>query len=288
MESPSITNKRQTVMDNEPVMNLGGVTITTPKTRIKRFSLLLWGSSGSGKTTLASTAPGKKLWINFDNDGTDAIAYRDDIVVLDFSLEPDKVVEKFKESDPIRITRYLEENPEIETVVFDSLTTFGDKALSHGIIEARKTTKGKYATIEEPGYSGWGNKNTWTRLCVRNLLKATGKINRNIIFIAHEDKPLLDKSGGVIHISIMLGSSLNEQVPIDLSEIWNLHDDGRERKIAVRNCRLRKPLKSRMFLTNKEPEFVWRYDATTDKGEGIRDWCEQWIGNNGNKISLPK
>ena len=159
--------------------------------------------------------------------------------------------------------------------------------MNHGIVKAQGTPKGRNATIEDPGYSGYGNKNTWTRLCVSNLLKATGSCNRNIIFIAHEDKPVTNKEGIVMHISIMLGSSLNEQIPVDLSEIWNLHDTGNDRRIAVRNCRLRKPLKSRMFLTSASPEFSWTYDAEIDEGPGIKDWYEAWIDNDGKKISLP-
>lgn len=272
--------------EETPTMSLGGIEIVTPKARIKRFSLLLWGSSGSGKTTLAGTAPGQKLWINYDPDGTDAIAYRDDVHVMDFATRPTRDVELFKEDDPLRLTKFLTDHPEIETVVFDSLTTFGDKALTHGVSVAQKTNKGKYATIEDPGYSGYGNKNTWTRLLVKNLLKVTGVLNRHMIFIAHEDKPVTNKNGEVMYISIMLGSSLNEQIPIDLSEIWNLHDTGHERKIAIRNCRMRKPLKSRMFINSTDPEFEWTYNADKDEGEGIADWYEAWVANGG-KIPLP-
>lgn len=270
-----------------PMIKLGGVELQTPKSRVNRFSLLLWGSSGSGKTTLAATAPGEKLWINFDPDGTDAIAYRDDIHVMDFANEPNRSVEKFKEDDPLRITQFLVDHPKIETVVFDSLTTFGDKCLTHGITKAQGTKKGKYSTIEDPGYSGYGNKNTWTRLCVKNLLKATGQVGRNMIFIAHEDKPVQNSEGVVLYISIMLGSSLNEQIPIDLSEIWNLSDTGRERRIAVRNCRNRKPLKSRMFITSGDPEFKWNYNSDSNTGDGIATWYEAWVKQGGKKLPLP-
>ena len=269
------------------VIKLGGVEIETPQQRRKRLSLLVWGKSGSGKTTLAATAPGKKLWLNFDPDGVDVLTSRDDVELLDFAPKPDMIVEQFKEDDPLRITRYLEQHPEIETVVFDSLTTFGNKALSHGILKAQKTAKGKYATIEDPGFAGYGNKNTWTRLAIAKMLKATGTVKRNIIFIAHEDKPLLDKDGNVVSISIMLGSALNEQVPIDFGEVWNLSDTGRERRIAIRNCRFRSPVKSRIFLTNGDPEFEWTYDSIKDEGEGIADWYKEWVEGDGKKINLP-
>lgn len=269
------------------VIKLGGIEIETPQQRRKRLSLLVWGKSGSGKTTLAATAPGRKLWINFDPDGVDVLTDRDDVELLDFAPKPDMIVEQFKEDDPLRITRYLEQHPEIETVVFDSLTTFGNKALSHGILKAQKTAKGKYATIEDPGFAGYGNKNTWTRLAIAKMLKATGTVKRNIIFIAHEDKPLLDKDGNVVSISIMLGSALNEQVPIDFGEVWNLSDTGRERRIAIRNCRFRSPVKSRIFLTNGDPEFEWTYDSIKNEGEGIADWYKEWVEGDGQKINLP-
>ncbi len=274
-------------MNDKPTITLGNIELTTPQARIKRFSCLIWGSSGGGKTTLAGTAPGQKLWINFDPDGTDALVNRDDVTVMDFSTEPNSCVEKFKEDDPLRITQFLADHKEIETVVFDSLTTYGDKALTHGVIKATSTKKGRDSTLEDPGYSGYGNKNTWTRQCVKNLLKATGRVDRNMIFIAHEDKPEKNTAGEILFISIMLGSSLNEQIPVDLSEIWNLTDTGRERRIAVRNCRLRKPLKSRMFITSGSPEFIWKYNADSDAGEGIADWIGRWKENGGKKIPLP-
>ena len=275
-------------MNDKPVITLGGMELKTPAQNADRFSAMIWGSSGGGKTTLASTAPGDLLWINFDPDGTDAITNRNNILVLDYANEPDRIVEKFKEHDPLRITQFLIDRPEIKTVVFDSLTTFGNKALSHGVVKAAGTPKGRGATLEDPGYSGYGNKNTWTHLAVTRLLEATGRVGRNMIFIAHEDKPVTNSEGTVLYISIMLGSSLNEQVPVKLSEIWNLTDTGKERRISIRNCRARKPMKSRMFLSSDAPEFVWNYDAEEDKGEGIADWFDQWKANGGKKIPLPK
>jgi hypothetical protein len=215
-------------------IKIGKTEITTPSTSPKRISMLLWGPSGGGKTTLAATAPGTKLWISFDPDGTDVLSYRDDVIVMDLASSPDNIVMGFRKSD-----------------------------------------------------GGYGNKNTWTQLIVKNLLQITGRLNRHVIFIAHEDKPEKDDKGVILYISIMLGSSLNEQLPTRISEIWNLHDTGKERRIAIRACRARKPMKTRMFLTAGEPEFVWSYDADMDKGPGIADWYSQWVRNAGRKIELP-
>lgn len=278
-------------MSEETKILVGKTQLTTPSSSRKRISMMLWGPSGSGKTTLASTAPGpKKLWINFDQDGTDVLSNRDDIFLLDFANQPDNIVMQFRKADGglcLAIDKLLTEHEDIKTVVFDSLTTYGDKALQHGVVEAQGTAKGKQSTIEDPGYSGYGNKNTWTNLLVKNLLQVTGKHDRHVIFLAHEDKPERDRSGVVLYISIMLGSSLNEQLPVKLSEIWHLYDTGEERRISIRACRGRKPMKTRMFQTSGEPEFIWDYDAETLEGEGIETWFNQWLKAEGGKIPLP-
>lgn len=274
-------------MTDEVTMKLGNIEIKPAQAAVQRFSMLLWGSAGCGKTTLASTAPGKKLWINFDPDGVASIADRDDVIVADFADQPDSCVERFKEPDPYKIGKLIEEH-EIDTVVFDSMTSFGDKAMSHGVAMAKGTTKGRQSTLEDPGFAGYGNKNTWVRLCVKNMLAITAKHNANMIFIAHEDKPVTNDKGVVMFISIMLGSSLNEQIPVQISEVWGMTDTGKKRVIAIRPCRMRKPMKTRMFITNTEPEFEWKYDAETGEGDTLEGWYEQWKSNKFKKIPLPK
>mgnify|MGYP000211062726 CR=1 FL=1 len=268
-------------------MTLGNRPLTTPSTRPKRISMMLWGPSGCGKTTLASTAPGKKLWISFDPDGTDSLINRSDIIVLDLANEKDAIVEKFKVENPMSLAGFLDENTDIETIVFDSITTFGDKALRHGVVKATTTSKGKYSTLEDPGYSGYGNKNTWTRTAIKHLLRVTGEANRHLIIIAHEDKPVLNADGHAISTTIMIGSSLAQQVPIDFSEVWHMEDTGKIRRIAIRPCRLFKPMKTRMFATSGKPEFEWKYDPEEFDGDTISNWYSSWIENKGKKIELP-
>lgn len=268
-------------------MKLGNIELKSPVQLLTRMSVMLWGSSGCGKTTLASTMPGDILWINFDPDGTGVLAGLEGIHVLDFSDQPPNCVMKFRKENPLGLKEFLKEHSSVKTVVFDSLTTYGDKALYHGVIEAQGTPKGRSSTLEDPGYSGYGNKNTWTRQCVKHLLQVTSQADVNMVFIAHEDKPTTNDSGIVLYISIMLGASLNEQVPIDLSEIWHLEDTGTERRIAIRACRTRKPMKTRIFQTSGNPEFVWDYDSETGKGARMEDWYKQWIDNEGKKIPLP-
>lgn len=264
--------------------------VKSPSQTIHRISLLLWGTAGCGKTTLAATAPGKKLWIQFDPDGTTVLGGRDDILLMDLSSEPDRVILKFKEPSFFGLNKYLIEHPEIETVVFDSVTSFAEKTLTVAVEEARNTPKGRMATLEDPGYSGYGNKNTWIRLAIRKLLQVTGELNRHVIIISHEDKPTTDDKGVVQFISMMLGSSLNQQVPIHLSEIWYMSDKNGRRVISVRPFGLYRPMKTRMFLTSdvSKAQFPWTYNAETGKGEGIVDWYNAWKDNGFSKIPLPK
>jgi len=273
----------------EQRLTLGRFETKSPTSNVKRMSMLLWGRSGCGKTVFASTAPREILWISFDPDGTDSLAGQDGIHVIDMSIEPDAAIVEFKKKDPLGLKKFLYEHPEVQTVVFDSLTTYGEKALTHGVAVAQGTPKGRTSTLEDPGFAGYGNKNTWTRILVSNLLRVTGEANRHMIFIAHEDKPEKNDQGQVMFISIMLGSSLNEQVPINISEVWGMEDTGKLRRIAIRPCRQRKPMKSRMFRTGKgyDPEFEVTYDAETGEGERISDFIDAWIANDGMKIDPP-
>ncbi len=275
--------------EEKPTIKLGAVSISFPDEAPKRISLVIWGRAGSFKTTLASTAPGKKLWINFDPDGpyslTGRNAVHNDISVLDFSGEHESIVTKFKKEIPIEITSKWQE---FDTIVVDSLTTFGEIALKHGVTVAQGSAKGRLSTLEDPGYAGYGNKYTWMNLMVANFLRETKRAGKHIIFICHEDRMEKDKEGNPLYISILLGSSLVEQIPLNLSEVWHVEDTGKERRIQVRNCRMFKPMKSRMFMTDKEPEFNWKYDANKWKGEGISDWLEMWKAASGKKIPLPK
>lgn len=277
-------------------IKVGGKTIESSVQKQERLSMLLWGKSGCGKTTLAETAPGEILWINFDPDGTTSLQrheHKPAIHVLDFSTEPDRVVEQFTDIRAgimPKLGQILEEHPGIKTVVFDSLTTFGDKCLTHGVVKGLSTSKGKSEgiSIEQPGYTGYGNKNTWVNQSARAMLELTKQHNKHVILVAHEDIPTKDKNGNVVGISLMLGSSLSEQVPVRISEVWNISDTGRERRIAVRPVRMRTPMRTRMFSTDEHPEFVWKYNADTDTGMRIEDWYNEWKGQEFKKIKLPK
>jgi hypothetical protein len=268
------------------VATLGGVEVQPLSVVNRRLSMLVWGPSGAGKTTLLSTLPGKKLWINFDPDGTSTLGgEREDIVMVDYSNADISIVEKFRDADPMRIGKFIIEN-EITSIIFDSLTFFSQLALQHGVEHASRTAQHRAATLEDPGFGGYGRRRTWTTLAVQNLLRVTHRTGTHIAFTTHEDRPDKDKEGNVVAITMMLGSDLPEVSALQISEVWFMHDNGQQRKIAVRPVRARKPMKTRMFLPDK-PEFVWNYNALTGEGDTLAKMYERWEANGFNKIPTP-
>ena len=167
-------------------MEIGGVELTTPQQEGKspRLTLLLWGAPGCGKTTLAATAPKKCLWINYDDNGTRSLADFDDgdVLVLDLSGKSNEYIAiQAKKDDPYNVGKFLLANEDVKTIVVDSMTSFGERALDHAIPFGQTQVKtGEKPTIERPGLIGYGNKNAWTRLLTRNMLRVASRHKRNL------------------------------------------------------------------------------------------------------------
>jgi hypothetical protein len=268
-------------------IQLAGVTAQKGADIQHRMSVILWGQSGCGKTTLAATAPGGKLWINFDDNGTASVATRDDVTVLDLSASGDNVVTQFKDENSTAIKqldKILSDHPEFETVVVDSVTSFGEKALAYGVRDASRSG----ATLEEPGFKGFGRKNTWTLRLVKSMLRLTAKHNRNIVFILHEDVGTKDSEGNLVRITLMVGSNLAQEIPVDFSEVWHVQDTGKAHLIRVRPDGYFRPMKTRMFKTDGPVRFEWKFNPETLEGEGIADWYARWRDNGYYKIDLPQ
>lgn len=256
---------------------LGGLTAELPQ--IKRLSMLLWGPAGVGKTTLAATMPGRKVWINFDPDGTTSIAGLDNIVVFDFSGNPEKVMNAIKNDDALGLEKVIEQ---FDTLIVDSVSTLTEHTLNAGI----KLTKG--ATVERPSPGAYQARNNLAMIFINNLLKITAKHNKHLCIIAHEGPPTKNDDNIVIEYTLSLGGSLPQQLAQRFNEVWFMYENERSlaKMLLVRSARLRKPVKSRMFDTSSAAEFVWKFDIKDfDAATNMRidRWYDEWckLNNHG-------
>ena len=265
-----------------PTFSAGGLTISPPTTDGALMNVLLWGDSGSGKTTLAATAPGRKLFVMLDPGGGLSLTAREDIDQLDLSAESSiKLMSQFRTVDPYSLTMFLRTHLDIETVVLDSAT-----ALAYAALQEAVTKAGGKSTMEQPGMHGYTYRNGSILRVVTAIMRMCALERRHLIVITHEGNADRNEDGVVLSVTMALSDSVANQVGLRFNEVWHVSDTGKERRIAVRPCRLRKPMKTRLF-TATEPEFVWHYDPDTQVGEGITDWYRAWQVGGGKKLPMP-
>ena len=269
-------------MSDEPLM-AGGVVVKMPTAHNSQLFMLIWGDSGAGKTTLAATAPGKKLLVLFDPGGDLSLADREDVLVLDLSSMPTlQVMAQFRSADPYGIGKLLDARPDIETVIVDSMTALAYIALK----EAVQRAGGARTSLEQPGMNGYAFRNASLLRMTVALMQICAGHKRHLILVTHEGAEDRNEEGIVLSVTMALSSSVANQVGLRFNEVWHLSDTGTEHRIAVRPCRLRKPMKTRLFQADK-PEFVWHYNPDTQVGEGIADWYHAWQDGKGKKLPLP-
>jgi hypothetical protein len=108
-----------------------------------------------------------------------------------------------------------------------------------------------------------------------------------VFFIAHEDVPQYDDEGRIVAITVSLGGKLPNSVSLNFSEVWHLSQNLQGQRIMIRSARNIQPCKTRMFRTDGEPEFYWKYNVETHQGMTIEGWYNQWK-TAAKKIPLPK
>jgi hypothetical protein len=261
-----------------PPPAISSAKFVKPDPDFARMFLLIWADSGAGKTTLAATAPGVKCIVQFDPGGHLSLANRSDYYVLDVSGSSAATsMAEFNSADPFGIKAFIQEHPEVETIVVDSVTTLAFQALQYGV------TRVPNSSIEVPGRHGYGTRNNIMRRCIQSIMQIAGGLNKNLIVIAHEGAPDEDSKT----ITMSLSQALANDVSLRFNEVWHMQDMGNKRHIHIRAHGRYKPMKSRMFLSNGATSFVWEFDADTLQGDGIAEWMTKWQANGGRKISLP-
>lgn len=276
------------------IIDIGGVKSQVTANVERDLVMMIWGRSGCGKTVLAGTAPGTKLWFQFDTQGTASLGKRDDVITLDFSGYMHTKVDDLKEGGLVErdIVRTLKDRPDITTLVIDSVTSIAQLCMAHAVLSGKASGNNFKATMEQPGLAGYGIRNRLVLSVVRMFMRVASETKRHIIFICHEDSPDKDKEGNIIRISVLLGGTLPEEVPINLSEVWYLEqDDTGRRYIHVRPYAKRVPMRTRMFRTpakNVVNAIPFTYDANDRTGDGIATWYEAWRKSGFDKIDIPK
>lgn len=270
------------MMSETHVLMAGGIPITTPSVDDMRLNMLLWGDIGSGKTTLAATAPGNKLFVLFDPGGDLSLVDRADVKVLNLTKEtPARILAQFRAPDPYGLSVILTSRPDYETVVIDSMTALAYVALREAVQRA-----GGKSTLEQPGMHGYTYRNASLLRITVAVMQMCALHKRHLILVTHEGNADRSEDGVVTSIPMALSDSVANQVGLRFNEVWHVSDTGTEHRIAIRPCRLRKSMKTRLFINDK-PEFVWHYNPDTLIGEGIADWYSQWQDGNGKKLPLP-
>lgn len=267
-------------------MTICGVPSKAPTVEHATFLGVIWGAAGAGKTVLASTAPGLILQYNFDPGGMLSLGDRSDILGVDLSAEKYTILSKMRvESDPGEMVKTFKAMPEIQTVVLDSLTMISELALPLAVSES------KNSSLKEPGIHGYSYRNQIVYEIVRNVLKACQQNGKNLIFIAHEQKPEKDEITGRIFQSILVGGELSTLMTNRISEVWYLEDQGKSRKISVRSNPNKRPMKTRLFDTSLNDTFEWKFDARRavddQPDHTIRGWLDKWHKGGGKKLQLP-
>lgn len=262
---------------------VGPVTVQSGREIAKRMAIMLWGAAASGKTSFAATAPGDKLWLSFGDQEHVSVAHRSDVHVANLSgLSAEELFKHALSDNPFGMDQILAEHKNIETVVCDSATALVYLALQRSIERGTGAgRRGFVPTIEEPGQSAYGARNALMLKVLTGLLRVTAKHNVHLIVTAHEADPIMEIRDGkevVSHISVMLGGQLVNNVTFRLSEIWYMSAQ-RERRLAVRSVRLRRPMKTRMFSGDGDAEFTLEYNSELpDKGQmTIAGWYNKWV-----------
>jgi hypothetical protein len=253
------------------------------KQLITRSTGVVWGPTKCGKTVLMSTLPKPLVFFILDPEGSASVPVQDDVFIVDLSdLSAQEQVQACRNKIPTMIENELPKGT--TSVVLDSLTILNWSALQEAVRQKIGQGKGFVPTLEAPGLSAYGGRTNYVNDSVRNILRATAKMNLNCWFTAHQDEPTLGKDQQVLYTTLTLSGKAINQTGLQLSEIWHLREKDGRRYISVQNSRGRQPMGTRMFLPSQS-EFELKFKPGVD--QPMTEWIAAWKKNNYQAIPLP-
>ncbi len=147
-----------------------------------KIQVLVYGKSGVGKTHFGGTFP-SPFFVAFD---------RKMLTLAGQDIEYE-IVSTWKELEDVMANI---EDIKQETLVFDSLTRYSDILMAR--IQAINKTTGKMPTLPEYGIFG-GN--------IKEFLDDVLKIDKNIVFTAHEELTKDELTGEIFSLPLMIGKT---------------------------------------------------------------------------------
>lgn len=206
---------------------------------IEKIKAMIISAPKVGKTTLAGTFP-KPAFLDTDY-GIRALKnpyftsrYPDQIKKIRFFQVEDVVDKKGVPTTGKGIWKAQEklneweENPEVETIIFDTMTTFSTLAINAGLFANKDQNRShtidhfkKHGVLLRT-QSDFGAEMG----IISQVMDWVIKVDKNVLVLCHE-RPQLSDSGGVMWIDPLLTGQLRSRSARWFDEVWYLKTEGR-------------------------------------------------------------
>lgn len=207
---------------------------------VKKIKAMVISAPKAGKTTLAGTFPGDIGFIDTDY-GVKVLKnpyflknYPDQIPKIRFIQVEDPTGRKgvFTKAEAIwKVEEQLNtwnEDPTIQTVVVDSMTSFADLAIHAGLIAAKDADRSKtYDRFVKSGVLLRTQADFGAEMgIIEQVIDWLIKMDKNVLVMCHE-RPQLSESGGVMYIEPLLTGKLRARSARWFDEVWYLKVEGK-------------------------------------------------------------